>query len=189
MAREKVTDAGQEKVLAVLQEAVQKARIEINPKYGSSARRAARRAWSRPRAAPRAAGGVGLEPAPDAGVPGTGAVEPVAPMGRVVVVGLGPAGPDQLTVAAVRAIDRVPTGRRFLRTARHPAAVAVGEGAASFDRMYDRAATVDEVYAGDRRGPGGGGRRRGADARCCTPCRGRRWWPSARSSCCWPTPG
>jgi tetrapyrrole methylase family protein/MazG family protein len=63
-----------------------------------------------------------------------------------VVVGLGPAGDDQLTVAAVRAIDRVPPGRRFLRTTRHPAAVAVGEGTASFDRMYERAATVDDVY-------------------------------------------
>jgi tetrapyrrole methylase family protein/MazG family protein len=62
------------------------------------------------------------------------------------VVGLGPAGPDQLTVAAVAAIDRVPPGRRFLRTVRHPAAVALGEGVASFDRMYDRAATLDEVY-------------------------------------------
>ena len=62
------------------------------------------------------------------------------------MVGLGPAGPDQLTVAAVAAIDRVPPGRRFLRTVRHPAAVALGEGVASFDRMYDRATTLDEVY-------------------------------------------
>ncbi len=44
------------------------------------------------------------------------------------------------------AIARVPPGRRFLRTVRHPAAVALGEGIASFDRMYDRATTVDEVY-------------------------------------------
>ncbi len=64
----------------------------------------------------------------------------------MIVVGLGPAGPDQLTVAAMAAIDRVPPGRRFLRTVRHPAAVALGEGVASFDRMYDRAATVDDVY-------------------------------------------
>ncbi len=34
-ARTRVTDAGQEKVLTVLQEAVQKARIDVNPKYGS----------------------------------------------------------------------------------------------------------------------------------------------------------
>jgi tetrapyrrole methylase family protein/MazG family protein len=62
------------------------------------------------------------------------------------VVGLGPAGPDQLTVAAARAIERVPPGRRFLRTVRHPAAVALGEGTVSFDRMYERATTLDEVY-------------------------------------------
>jgi tetrapyrrole methylase family protein / MazG family protein len=67
-------------------------------------------------------------------------------VGRVLVVGLGPAGPDQLTVAAVRAIDRVPAGRRFLRTTRHPAAPALGEGTASFDCMYERAASVDDVY-------------------------------------------
>ena len=63
-----------------------------------------------------------------------------------MVVGLGPAGPEQLTVAAVQAIERVPPGRRFLRTARHPAAVALGEGTASFDRMYRSAETIDGVY-------------------------------------------
>ncbi len=62
------------------------------------------------------------------------------------MVGLGPAGEDQLTVAAVRAIDRVAPGRRFLRTTRHPAAVALGEGTASFDRLYESATTIDEVY-------------------------------------------
>ncbi len=69
-------------------------------------------------------------------------------VGRVLVVGLGPAGPDQLTVAAMAAIDRVAPGRRFLRTARHPAAVALGEGVASFDRMYESATTIDDVYQG-----------------------------------------
>jgi len=67
-------------------------------------------------------------------------------LATVVVVGLGPAGPDQLTVAAVQAIDRVPPGRRFLRTTRHPAASALGEGTASFDRMYESASTVADVY-------------------------------------------
>ena len=67
-------------------------------------------------------------------------------MARVLVVGLGPAGADQLTVAAVRAIDRVPPGRRFLRTTRHPAAPALGEGTVSFDSVYQSAATVDDVY-------------------------------------------
>jgi tetrapyrrole methylase family protein/MazG family protein len=61
----------------------------------------------------------------------------------VVVVGLGPAGPDLLTVAARAALERVP--RRFLRTARHPAAVAA-PGAASFDGVYEGAATLEEVY-------------------------------------------
>ncbi|MFP5318223.1 MAG: MazG family protein [Acidimicrobiia bacterium] len=65
----------------------------------------------------------------------------------VVVVGLGPAGPGLLTVAARGAIERVPV--RFLRTERHPAAAAVGAlGATSFDGLYESAATLDEVYAG-----------------------------------------
>jgi tetrapyrrole methylase family protein/MazG family protein len=68
-----------------------------------------------------------------------------AARGLVVVVGLGPAGLDLLTAAAVQAIERVP--RRFLRTARHPSAVAV-PSAATFDSLYERAGTLDEVYAG-----------------------------------------
>jgi tetrapyrrole methylase family protein/MazG family protein len=63
----------------------------------------------------------------------------------VTVVGLGPAGPDLVTSAATRAIARV--GRRFLRTRRHPAASVVGE-AESFDQLYERAESLDEVYAG-----------------------------------------
>ncbi|CAN5802251.1 nucleoside triphosphate pyrophosphohydrolase [soil metagenome] len=66
-----------------------------------------------------------------------------APVGRVTVVGLGPAGPELLTVAALAAIER--SDHRFLRTTRHPAAPAVAV-AASFDRTYDDAATFDEVY-------------------------------------------
>lgn len=65
--------------------------------------------------------------------------------GRVVVVGLGPAGPDLVTGAALDAIASVPAEARFVRTVRHPAAVAVG-GAASFDDVYDEARTLDEVY-------------------------------------------
>ncbi|MEA2842809.1 MAG: tetrapyrrole methylase family protein / MazG family protein, partial [Actinomycetota bacterium] len=65
-------------------------------------------------------------------------------MGRVVVVGLGPAGPEQLTAAATSAIERIP--RRFLRTTRHPAARAV-EPAVSFDAVYESATSLDEVYA------------------------------------------
>ena len=63
----------------------------------------------------------------------------------VVVVGLGPAGPDLLTTAAVEAIGAVP--HRYLRTTRHPAAAAV-TGAVSFDPLYESAITLDQVYAG-----------------------------------------
>lgn len=67
--------------------------------------------------------------------------------GRVTVVGLGPAGPDLLTAAAVDAIDRIPL--RFIRTQRHPSASAVmAPGATSFDDRYETAETMNEVYAG-----------------------------------------
>jgi tetrapyrrole methylase family protein/MazG family protein len=63
----------------------------------------------------------------------------------VVVVGLGPAGPDLLTAATVEALATI--GHRYLRTTRHPAASAVA-GAVSFDSVYEAAASLDEVYAG-----------------------------------------
>jgi tetrapyrrole methylase family protein/MazG family protein len=63
----------------------------------------------------------------------------------VVVVGLGPAGPDLLTTAAVEALASIPN--RYLRTTRHPAALAVS-GAVSFDSVYESAASLDDVYAG-----------------------------------------
>lgn len=62
---------------------------------------------------------------------------------RVVVVGLGPAGPDLVTAAATAALARIPT--RFVRTTRHPAASLV-EGATAFDHVYERAETLDDVY-------------------------------------------
>ena len=62
---------------------------------------------------------------------------------RIVVAGLGPAGPDLLTAATLAAIGRIP--HRFLRTARHPAADAVA-GARCFDAVYEEASTLDEVY-------------------------------------------
>lgn len=65
-------------------------------------------------------------------------------MPRVVVVGLGPAGPELVTPATAEAIDRIP--RRFLRTSRHPGAVAVPD-ATTFDHHYESAETFDEVYA------------------------------------------
>ena len=64
---------------------------------------------------------------------------------RVVVCGLGPAGPDLVTAAVTEAIARVPY--RYLRTTHHPAAVVVGE-AASFDGRYEAAGRIEDVYAG-----------------------------------------
>jgi len=64
--------------------------------------------------------------------------------GRVVAVGLGPAGPDLVTAGTAEAIARI--APRFLRTARHPAATAVGE-ATTFDAAYEIEATFVDVYA------------------------------------------
>jgi len=64
---------------------------------------------------------------------------------RVVVVGLGPAGPDLTTVGAAERLAAAP--HRFLRTHRHPAAEPWGDDR-SFDHRYEQAATFDEVYAG-----------------------------------------
>ena len=66
-------------------------------------------------------------------------------MPRVVVCGLGPATADLGTAETAAAIGRIP--HRFLRTARHPSADAVGE-AATFDHLYETAETFDEVYDG-----------------------------------------
>ena len=64
-------------------------------------------------------------------------------MAKVIVAGLGPAGPDLITGAVRDAIEQ--TSRRFVRTSRHPAAVAV-EPAESFDDLYDQASSFEEVY-------------------------------------------
>lgn len=77
--------------------------------------------------------------------------EPDATSGRarIVVVGLGPAGPELLTVAARSAIERIPV--RFVRTTRDPSAVAVPD-ARSFDHHYEQAERFEQVYdriAGD----------------------------------------
>ena len=69
----------------------------------------------------------------------------MSPTGRVTVVGLGPAGPDLVTGAALDAIARVATRSRFVRTTRHPSASVVA-GATSFDDVYEAAASMDEVY-------------------------------------------
>ena len=62
---------------------------------------------------------------------------------RVVVVGLGPAGPDLLTQGTMAAIAAAP--HRYLRTSRHPSADVVND-ATSFDDVYERYATFDQVY-------------------------------------------
>ena len=62
---------------------------------------------------------------------------------RVVVVGLGPAGPELVTQQALAEIARV--GTAFVRTTRHPSA-AVVPSASSFDHVYDEEPTLDEVY-------------------------------------------
>ncbi len=71
---------------------------------------------------------------------------------RVVVVGLGPAGPDLLPPAAVSAM--VAAARCLLRTERHPAAgpaaqavVAAGGSVAFLDALYEGADDFDRVYA------------------------------------------
>lgn len=67
--------------------------------------------------------------------------------GRVVVVGLGPAGADLLTPAARGALVRC--DRRFVRTERHPAVDELRvEGVAleSFDDRYDAGHDLDAVY-------------------------------------------
>ncbi len=62
---------------------------------------------------------------------------------RVVVVGLGPGGPDLVTTGTLSAIAA--ERHRFLRTERHPAAPVVPD-AATFDHVYEDAAVLDDVY-------------------------------------------
>ena len=62
---------------------------------------------------------------------------------RIVVVGLGPAGPDLITAGTLARLAGA--DRRVLRTTRHPSAVAVSD-ASSFDHIYDAEPTLDAVY-------------------------------------------
>ncbi|HEU5150445.1 MAG TPA: MazG nucleotide pyrophosphohydrolase domain-containing protein [Iamia sp.] len=64
--------------------------------------------------------------------------------GRIVAVGLGPAGPDLVTRETADLLASDAPVR--LRTARHPAAV-LAPGAPTFDEVYERAATFADVYA------------------------------------------
>jgi tetrapyrrole methylase family protein/MazG family protein len=63
--------------------------------------------------------------------------------GRLTVVGLGPAGPELVTSETLGVIEAIPA--QFVRTRRHPAASVVAR-AATFDPVYERAETLDEVY-------------------------------------------
>lgn len=62
----------------------------------------------------------------------------------VVVVGLGPGGPEYVTQHTLDVIERVP--HRLLRTEQHPSASLISN-ATSFDDVYERADTFDDVYA------------------------------------------
>jgi tetrapyrrole methylase family protein / MazG family protein len=62
----------------------------------------------------------------------------------VVVVGIGPAGPDLVTAGTRAEIERA--RHRYLRTSRHPAAGVV-PAATSFDHHYESADRFDDVYA------------------------------------------
>jgi tetrapyrrole methylase family protein/MazG family protein len=67
-----------------------------------------------------------------------------AALPRITVVGLGPGDERWVTQQVRDAIASTPV--RHVRTARHPSAVVVGD-AVSFDDVYERADTFDDVYA------------------------------------------
>ena len=63
--------------------------------------------------------------------------------GRVIVVGLGPGGPEHVTEQTRQAIAACP--HRYLRTSRHPSAALVPD-AITFDHLYESADTFGSVY-------------------------------------------
>ena len=64
--------------------------------------------------------------------------------GRVVIVGLGPAGTEYVTDHTRAEIARV--AHRYLRTSRHPSATLV-PNPVTFDEIYEAADTFADVYA------------------------------------------
>ncbi len=64
-------------------------------------------------------------------------------MPRIVVVGLGPGNPGLITADTLAAISSISV--RYLRTIHHPSAHLVTD-AQSFDHLYDRAPSFDDVY-------------------------------------------
>jgi len=68
-------------------------------------------------------------------------------MGRgITIVGLGPGGPEGMTIEGRRVVDEAP--RLLLRTTDHPAAqdIAARRAAESFDAAYDAGPSFEEVY-------------------------------------------
>lgn len=66
---------------------------------------------------------------------------------EIVVVGLGSGGEDQLTLGIMKRLEQ--TSRRYVRTAIHPAVADLqrrGIVFQSFDALYDRYETFEEVY-------------------------------------------
>ena len=68
-----------------------------------------------------------------------------ASLPRVVVVGLGPAGPELITAGTRALIAATPPPRRFVRTRRHPSAGAAAP-AESCDDLYGSARRIEQVY-------------------------------------------
>ena len=104
--------------------------------------------------------------------------------GRVVVVGLGPAGPT--TSSRWRAPRSSGAPLRFARTAapsrgRRPRRRRASRSRRS-TRVYDAAPDLEPAYARDRRRAAS--TPPASTARWCTRCRAARRSPSARSRCC-----
>lgn len=64
----------------------------------------------------------------------------------IIIVGLGPGGPDLITREAWRTIEQA--SEVYLRTRRHPCVLSLPSGVHyhSFDHLYEAKATFDEVY-------------------------------------------
>lgn len=64
---------------------------------------------------------------------------------HITVIGLGPGDIDLVTTATLEAISQI--SLHYIRTTRHPAAELLAD-ANSFDWLYERAETLEDVYAG-----------------------------------------
>lgn len=64
---------------------------------------------------------------------------------RVVIIGLGPSGPELITTGSLARLQEA--RHLFVRTMRHPAAVVLNRNQSiSFDHVYDDASSVGKVY-------------------------------------------